>query len=343
MKERSRPGRPTGHPPREPGWRRPLQWLKPRRTIRPTRDGWWCLGAAVGLGFAAVNTGNNLLYLLASLLLALIVVSGILSEQSIRLLHLRAALPEEIYAARPVRLGARVLNRKRWLPSYSVALEASHHRLYIARLGAGDERLLTWEATFAARGRQRLPGMRLLTLFPFGLFLKAGRVEVDDEVVVFPAVRPLDAARRRRLAAGGARALHRRGRGHDLYSLREYREGDDYRLIHWRSSAKAGALIVRELQAETASNTRIVLVGDGTRDAARLEAAMSEAASLAVHLIDAGAAVELAGPGVYVPPGHGRGHRRRLLTALALYDPATAATPPGRRSAGASEIEVAIG
>jgi uncharacterized protein (DUF58 family) len=343
VKERSRPAPRTGHPPREPGWRHPLQWLKPRRTLRPTRDGWWCLGAAVGLGFAAVNTGNNLLYLLASLLLALIVVSGILSEQSIRGLHLRPALPEELYAARPVRLGARVLNRKRWLPSYSVALEAGHRRLYIARLGAGEERLVTWEATFAARGRQRLPGMRLLTLFPFGLFVKAGRIGLDDEVIVFPVVRPLDSAWRRRLATSGARALHRRGRGHDLYSLREYRTGDDYRLIHWRSSAKAGALIVRELAAETAPNTRIVLVGDGTRNAARLEAAMSEAASLAVHLLGAGAAVELAGPGVHVPRGHGRAHQRRLLTALALYDSATAAAPPGPRSSGSSEIEVALG
>src|SRR5229473_86398 len=56
----------------------------PRRTIKPTRDGWWCLFVAVGLGVAAINTGNNLLYLLVSALLALIVVSGILSEQSMR-------------------------------------------------------------------------------------------------------------------------------------------------------------------------------------------------------------------------------------------------------------------
>jgi uncharacterized protein (DUF58 family) len=320
-----------------------LARLRPQRTIRPTRDGWWCLGAAIGLGFAAVNTGNNLLYLLASLLLALIVVSGILSEQSIRRLRVRAAWPEEIYATRPAWLGARVLNRKRRLPSYSVALEAGERRLYIARLAAGAERLVTWEATFAARGRQRLPGMRLVTRFPFGLFLKAGRVVLDDEVVVFPAVRPLDAAWRRRLAAGGTRSLRRRGRGHDLYNLREYRAGDDHRLIHWRSSAKTGTLTVREMEAETATNTRIVLVGDGRRDAARLEAALSEAASLAVHLLAGGAAVALAGPGVHVGPGRGRAHQHRLLTALALYDPAITGSPAGRRTAGMSEIEVALG
>jgi len=67
----------------------------PRRTIKPTRDGWWCLFVAVGLGVAAINTGNNLLYLLVSALLALIVVSGILSEQAMRGLALTGITPEE--------------------------------------------------------------------------------------------------------------------------------------------------------------------------------------------------------------------------------------------------------
>ena len=152
-----------------------LRALRPRRTIRPTRDGWWCLGAAVGLGFAAMNTGNNLLYLLASLLLGLIIVSGILSEQSMRRLRLAAVVPDEIYAGRAAVVGARVRNLKRRLSTYSVALEVDGRRLYVDRLPAGDERLVTWEARFDARGRGRLPGVRVTTRFPFGLFVKAGR------------------------------------------------------------------------------------------------------------------------------------------------------------------------
>jgi uncharacterized protein (DUF58 family) len=319
-----------------------LHALRPRRTIRPTRDGWWCLGAAVGLGFAAMNTGNNLLYLLASLLLGLVIVSGMLSEQSMRRLRVTPAVPDEIYAGRATVVGARLANRKRWLPSYSVALETGGRRLYVDRLRAGDERLVTWEALFDARGRRRLPGVRLTTRFPFGLFVKAGRVLLDDEIVVFPAVRALDAGWRRRLAAGGARPLRRRGRGHDVYNLRDYRAGDDPRLIHWRSSAKGGALVVRELEAETALDARIVLVGDGRGDPGRLEAALSEAASLAAHLIGADAAVELAGPGLHVPAGRGRAHRRRLLTALALYQPTASPTPPPSRR-DVADLEVALG
>ena len=85
--------------------------LHPRRTIKPTRDGWWCLLVAVGLGVAAINTGNNLLYLLVSALLALVVVSGIVSEQSMRGVHLTGITPDEVYAGQPALLGAAIANR----------------------------------------------------------------------------------------------------------------------------------------------------------------------------------------------------------------------------------------
>ncbi len=307
----------------------------PRRTIWPTRDGWWCLFVVIGLGVAAVNTGNNLLYLLVSLLLGLIVVSGILSEQTMRGLHLAGAEPEEIYASRPALLGAGIANRKRWLTSYSVTLEllAAEARadtaagagqarfLYVPHLEAGAERLVTWEETLPQRGRRRLAGMRITTRFPFGLFVKAGRPALNSEVVVYPAVRPVSSALLRELGGVGDAATRRRGRGSDLYNLRSYRAGDDPRLIHWRSTAKTQALTVRELEAETTEDTRIVLSGAAAADAALLEAGLSEAASVAVHLLRAGSGVEVAGPGITVPLGRGRGQIRRVLTALALYQP----------------------
>jgi uncharacterized protein (DUF58 family) len=331
----------------------PGRWpeLRPRHTLRPTRDGWWCLGTAVGLGIAAINTGNNLLYLLVSMLLGLIVVSGLLSEQTLRGLHLLVAPAEDLHAGRPALLRASVTNTKRWLTSYSVVVEiegvdAQRHNAYVTMLPAGAEQAIAWHETLPARGRQRLPELRVGTAFPFGLFWKSGRSVPGPEVVVFPALRPVSAATPHRNGGDGEQPSRRLGHGHELYNLREYVVGDDPRLIHWRSSAKAPSPIVRELEAPTQLDSRIVLVGTGVRDPGRLEAALSEAASLAVELLRAGAAVELVGPGFTVPAGVGRVHERRILTALALYD-AEEAVRAGTRhrpsSARLRDLRVALG
>jgi uncharacterized protein (DUF58 family) len=283
---------------------------------------------ATGLGVAAVNTGNNLLYLLVSMLLGLVVVSGVLSESSIRRTRANRVVPDEIYAGRPTLLGVRVANEKRRLTSYSVTVEVARERgeprrLYVLRLPAGEERSFTWQETLLRRGRQRLPGIRVTTLFPFGLFLKAGPETQAPEVLVYPRVMPISPAALRQSGGGDAVPTRRRGRGAGLYNLREYRPGDDPRLIHWRSTAKAGALMVRELEAESSSDARIRLEGHGREDRERLEHALSRAASLAVHLLRAGARVELVGPAASVRLGGGTGQERRILRALALYDPET--------------------
>ena len=89
-------------------------------------------------------------------------------------------------------------------------------------------------------------------------------------------------------------------------------------------------LTVRELEAETTEDTRLVLVGTGTPGSRALEAALSEAASIAAHLIRAGAGVELVGPGFSSAWAAGAAHLARVLTALALYDPGA----PGARGDG---------
>jgi uncharacterized protein (DUF58 family) len=162
-------------------------------------------------------------------------------------------------------------------------------------------------------------------------------------VLVFPALSPVPTHLLHRSSVGGAVAARRRGRGSDLHNLRDYRAGDDLRLVHWKSSAKTGTLTVRELEAETTLDTRIVLEGGG--DPARLEETISDAASLAAHLLRAGAQVELAGHNLWVPPGRGPVQRRRALTALALWEPAAATpeavAPPLRH--GVRVIRVGLG
>jgi uncharacterized protein (DUF58 family) len=311
-------------------WRWPF-W-QPRRTIRPTREGWWCLAVTVALGVTAMNTGNNLLYLLESMVLALIVVSGFLSEQSVRGVRVSLVLPDEIYAGAPCTIGARLRNTKRRRPSFSVALErpAKAERLaYLPRLGAGEERFVTFEETPPRRGQHQIGAVRVTTRFPFGLFVKASRPIGATTVLVYPRRVPPPAGLLRQAGGVGSAPARRRGTGHDLHDLRAYRSGDDPRLIHWRVSARTGALTLRELEAEMAQDAYIVLRGDGRADLERLELGLAEAAAVATTLVDRGARVGLRGPGIDIAPGQGRGHARRILTALALYEPHRSAREHG--------------
>ena len=317
---------------------------RPRRTIRPTREGWWCLAVAVALGVTAMNTGNNLLYLLESMVLALIVVSGMLSEQSVRGVRVVPVLPDEVYAGAPCSVAARVINTKRHRPSFSVALErpgTGERRTYLARLGAGEERLVSWQEILPRRGRHRLGGVRLVTRFPFGLFVKASRSTGAEDVLVFPRRIPPPLSLLRQAGGMGSAPARRRGRGHDLHDLRAYRSDDDPRLIHWRVSARIGALTTREFEAETAQDACIVLHGDGRTDAERLEQALAEAAAVVTALVARGARVGLVGPGVDIPPGQGRMHARRLLTALALFEPG-GAMPAGTSARTARRVRTIL-
>jgi uncharacterized protein (DUF58 family) len=268
---------------------------------------------------------------------------------SMRGVRLSLRMPDEVFAGRPALFAVTVANDKRRLPSYSLALAAPGHGeivRYLSRLRAGEERLVAWEATFPSRGRARLPGVRVTTRFPFGLFAKSAPVEVAAEIVVYPALRAVT-TEVWRLAQGAAFASPRRaGRGHGLRNLREYRTGDDPRLIHWRLSAKRGALVVRELEEETTLDARIALIGTGARDAERRERALSEAAALARRLLRAGGALALVGPGIEIPSASGREQERRILTALALYappSPAVAGVPGPPPQGNRREIRFHLG
>src|SRR5439155_1886709 len=99
------------------------RFFTPPRRLQLTREGKYFIGITLGIGFAAINTGNNLLYLLLGMMLSLIIASGILSEMSIRDLTVARTPPEALYAERPFLMGIGLHNGKPRLPSFSVEVE----------------------------------------------------------------------------------------------------------------------------------------------------------------------------------------------------------------------------
>jgi uncharacterized protein (DUF58 family) len=300
------------------------------RHLRFTREGKYFVALTLGIGFAAINTGNNLLYLLLGMMLAFIIGSGILSEVSLRSVEVVRRIPDRLFAKRPFLTAIGLKNTKRRLPSFSIEVEdlladrPLEKKCYFLKVPAGRTQHTSYRHTFARRGLYRFSGFKVSTRFPFAFFQKSGRVEEPCEAVVFPEVRPL-APPARFGATPGEREAGRIERRGEFHGLRELRVGDDRRDIHWRKSAATGRMLVTEREEE--KGRRVAIFLDNRRpelvspaDLDRIEDAVSEAASLAVHYVRLGYTVLLATRTVSVGPGEGQPFLTRALRALALLD-----------------------
>jgi uncharacterized protein (DUF58 family) len=287
------------------------------------------------VGIAAINTGKNLLYLLLAMMLSLIIMSGILSEQCLRHLVLRRWLPEHIFANRPVTGTLSIANRKRRFPTFSLCVldviggQAVDRGIYLLHLAPRGSALESYPLLFPRRGLHRIDGVKLLTRFPFGLFVKAATVPLVSDIVVYPELRPVPPLLLEELAVlGFDQQMPRHGPGVALYNLRDYRSGDDSRAIHWKVSARQARLIVRETEAEDTRRVMLVLPTappDEARDAPDAHVAMDKAvtltASLAAYFHDHGFALAALIGHQAIPYATGLSHLYRILRALALCQP----------------------
>jgi len=255
--------------------RTPLRWLAYRIDYRVTREGIVYLGGVFIVAMAALNTGNNLLFMVLACLLAGILISGTISQLVLSGIEVRMVLPEHIFAGRPVLALAELINHKQRVPSFSLQLVGVVGR---SREGAKPENeILTTpvyfpyvprqqtaqqsiELRFPGRGiyRQELLGLR--TRFPFGFLEKTRRVASGIEAVVYPAVEPTGELSEILPLVAGELESFLRGRGQDLYAIRDFQTSDSARHVDWKASAKTGVLQVREFTRD--DDRRVLLALD---------------------------------------------------------------------------------
>lgn len=172
--------------------------------------------------------------------------------------------------------------------------------------------------------------VEMVTGAPFGMTRSRRSVEVASPIVVTPRWVELDTFPLLEPASFPTETLHERARtggGQDYLAVREFRSGDPLRHVHWRSSARAGRLIVREFSEQIRTRILIVLTGadHGAPPDSAFETAVSAAASVALYAVATGHPVDLARPG---PGGDidriGDVDRSAVLTWLAGADPVDA-------------------
>jgi uncharacterized protein (DUF58 family) len=254
---------PIGPEPTAEAPRRKSFW--PRK-LRFTREGKYFLGITLGVGFAAINTGNNLLYLLLGMMLSLIIISGVMSELSLRHLTVKRRLPARAQVGRSHLVEIEVFNNKKRVPSYAIEVEdlragqPADKRCFFLKISPRSTQIAAYRRTPLRRGLEKHIGFRIATRFPFGLFEKSREVESPDALIIYPAVEPIRLPQRARGEHTGDSGPLGRGSGEETFSLRLMRDGDDPRDVYWRKSTTPGAApVLRERAQEMRQEVEIVI------------------------------------------------------------------------------------
>ncbi len=323
------------------------------------------------IGVAALNTGNNLLYVIVAAMLAAILVSGVASAVVLRGMELDVRLPDMVFAGRTAPAKILLRNSRRWLASFSISViplnadkrsarwrweparfgfppgrppgaqwvtlrDLRLHRVpgggsdtqgifseaaYFPYIPAGAELTAEMQLCFQRRGRYRQSSFGLATRFPFAFLTKTRRVPLSREIVVYPSVEPTDEFFEVLPLITGEFETFARGRGEDLYLIREYMPEDSARHVDWKATAKSGSLKVREFSREDERKVRLIFdnPGPGIVSDKAYESAVTLAASLGWRFAESNTEA------VFVAQGHrAAGDLREFLTYLATVAPQAA-------------------
>lgn len=202
-------------------------------------------------------------------------------------------------------------------------------REFELNLPAGDERELSYYVTPFERGSDYFRGTFLRLACPLGLVWKQLKLSTEQPVRVYPnvlALREFDLLKQKgRLRELGIRKSRMRGLGTEFESLREYADGDDFRKIDWKATARRGKLIVRQFEQERNQSVILVIdVGrhmlsevDGVR---KLDHALDSVLMLTHAAATAGDQVGLLVFSDvvkrYIPPSKGRSQVGAIIEAL---------------------------
>jgi uncharacterized protein (DUF58 family) len=317
-----------------------LRWIGHKVEYKISRAGWLYFGATLLVALAALNTGNNMLFLILACLVSVILMSGILSSISLAGVDLKIDLPEHIFAGQTVRASVELINQKLTLPSFALRVEAVVPKdapvvalletpVFFPHLPRQDRMRQSVPVTFLRRGLHVHDSFRIVTRFPFGFLQKARRVALKSEALVYP---PVDSnAELNEIFPGieGSIESYNKGRGHDLHSLREYVPTDSASHVHWKASARAGSLMVREFARE--DDRRVLLVldphgGDGGNVGAlklneRFERAVTLCAGIAWHFYERNAYLQFRSAGIETMLAPAEENIFAILRHLALAQP----------------------
>jgi uncharacterized protein (DUF58 family) len=301
------------------------------------------VAAGVAAAVCALALGQKDLLRVAIFLVALPIVTVlVVARTRYRIAASRTIQPLRVPIGQPAHVRLRLENVGR-MPTGLLLLEdhvpyvlGARPRFVLDRMSARWRRDVGYSVRSDVRGRFTLGPLTLRVTDPFGLVELTRSFKAQDALLVTPEVHSLVSAR-----IGGEWATNGESRpraaaadGEEDVTVREYRDGDDLRRVHWRSSARRGELMVRREDQPWQSRATVILdtrrIGHrGSGPASSFEWSVSAAASIGAHLLRRGYSLRLAtdaGASVATaaresgPSAQAEGH---LLDALAVVGPSS--------------------
>lgn len=323
-------------------FRRWFQGSAPRK-LQITTGGKIIISIAFVIGFAAINTGNNLLFLGWGLILSSIVLSGVLSESTLRVLKLGTETYPLLRAGRSQNLGTKLSNASGSWPAFGLQLEPQWKKSadepeqvscrsresFELRLDQGSTTDIRVRVLPLKRGALELRAWKAATAFPFGFFNKSREIGRDKTLWVAPAKLELNLPTQIILARLGHQPSRQKGRGDEFFSLKPYKEGDDPRHIHWKRSARTGRLVSLEHEAQATRQLVVSVITKGL-PSARKELALATLGSFCEELLGAGHKVGLHSEGIFFTPQGGNRALLHILQSLAKHSDQNPLAPLGR-------------
>lgn len=289
--------------------------------MKLTREGKRFSLATALLALAALNTGNNLIYLIFAMMLSILILSFVVLKLNMLGLIIRIHQRMPIFARTIADLDITVINTKKILPSYSLYIRFPMHiegEAYCPRVQAQTESTVTAEVVFRRRGLYRKGDIYIESGFPFIFFSARRTVNVEGEVVVYPHLSMVSDRVPDLHGSGFSTSRAKTGMGDEFATVREFKYGDDWRRIHWKASAKTAKLMVLEPAAEESRQISIILDNLMPRDTVSFEKAVSYAASVVDQLLQEGFYVRLLTCRKLIPFGSGEEHLYKILDVLAV-------------------------
>jgi uncharacterized protein (DUF58 family) len=234
------------------------------RSLRQ-RATWSGLLFTLGTAFAgsfAFATGNNVLFLMLGLLLALLLISGMLNRLNLTAIEVKILPSEQVFANASTLITILVKNNKSWIDGFGLHVDGQdilNLRTFVEFVPRKKSVSQTVAATFSARGVYQKNIGLLWSRFPFGFTVRFEPLSFEQPVTIFPALLADRDLQQINEALDNLMDAKTNSAGDDWKQIRPLITGEAWNRVDWKAYARSGSLQVRDYLSASKPVCRVVL------------------------------------------------------------------------------------